>query len=262
MAEATSITKAKPLFLKGKSCDENSLDLKHWENVYNERQFLLYHEGSGNKLMWDFMNENYLKNTNKALSETKVFVPMCGKAEDMWMLYELGFTVVGVECVDHYIEDFFKEHNLKPKIGKILNDAGEQVDEYSSPDRRLVLFAGDLLHLTYDDLPTTKFDIIWDRHAFTVLNLCDRDGYASLTSRLLVKDGVYLMTVMEFDPRYYGGPPANVGQECLLKSFGDKCAINEFKRINFKDHPRREKMRQHCIPDHADEVLYIMKFQS
>ena len=42
-------------------------------------------------------------------------MPMCAKAEDMWMLYELGFTVGGVKIVHHYIEDFFKEHNLKPK---------------------------------------------------------------------------------------------------------------------------------------------------
>ena len=163
MAEATSVVKAKPPFLKGKSCDEGSLDLKHWKNIYNERQFLSYHESFGNKLMWDFMNESYLKNVDKDLSETKVFVPMCGHAEDMWMLYELGFTVVGVEIIHHYIENFFKEHNLKPKVGKILNDAGEQVDQYTSPDGRLVLFAGDLLHLTADDLPIAKFDIIWDR---------------------------------------------------------------------------------------------------
>ena len=78
----------------------------------------------------------------------------------MWMLYELGFTAVGVEIEHHYIQDSFKEHNLKPKVGKILNGDGEQVDQYTSPDGRLVLFAGDLLHLTADDLPFAKFDII------------------------------------------------------------------------------------------------------
>ena len=104
-------------------------------------------------------------------------MPMCAKAEDMWMLHELSFTVVVVEIiiVHHYIQDSFKEHILKPKVGKILNDAGEQVDEYSSPDRRLVLFAGDLLNITADDLPFAKFDIIcvefvrqrWLRMEFT-----------------------------------------------------------------------------------------------
>ena len=67
---------------------------------------------------------------------------------------------------------------------------------------------------------------------------------------------------MEYDPRYHGGPPANVGRECLLKFFGDKCSINEFKRINLKDHPRKEKMRQQCIPDHTDEVLHTMEIQA
>ena len=102
----------------------------------------------------------------------------------MWMLYELDYTAVGVEIVDHYIEDFFKEHNLKPKVGKIQNDAGEQVDQYTSPNGRLILFAGDLLHLTADDLPFAKFDIIWDRAAFTVLNLSDRDDQAAFTCGL------------------------------------------------------------------------------
>ena len=50
------------------------------------------------------------------ISQESVFVQMSGEAEDRWMLYELGFTMVGVECVYYYIEEFFEEHKLTPKI--------------------------------------------------------------------------------------------------------------------------------------------------
>ena len=50
------------------------------------------------------------------ISQESVFVQMSGKAEDRWMLYELGFTMVGVECVYYSIEEFFEEHKLTPKI--------------------------------------------------------------------------------------------------------------------------------------------------
>ena len=149
--------------------------MKHWIATYNERKYYLWLERSGNKLMWDFMNDTYLKSCKRNRAEVKFFYAnVCQSGRHMdaaWAWFH------GSCCWDyhHYIQDSFKEHNLKPKVGKILNDAGEQVDEYSSPDRRLVLFAGDLLNITADDLPFAKFDIIcvefvrqrWLRMEFT-----------------------------------------------------------------------------------------------
>ena len=109
---------AKPPLPQDINCKDSTLDVEYWAFRW-QHEYTGWHEKSGNKLMWDFIKDTYLKSCKKNRADMKVFVPMCAKAEDMWMLHELDYTVVGVEIVDHYIEDFFKEHNLKPKVGKI-----------------------------------------------------------------------------------------------------------------------------------------------
>ena len=102
-----------------------------------------------------------------------------------------------------------------------------------------------MLYLTADDHPLARFDIIWDRAAFTVLNLSDSNGYAAFTSGLFSKDEVYLMNVRECDTQKHGGPPASVPKESLLKSFGNAFSVEEINCINTNDRRRGEQMKQH-----------------
>ena len=44
-----------------------------------------------------------------------------------------------------------------------------------------------------------------------MLNLSDRDSYATFTSSLLAKDLVYSVNATGYDPGDYGGPQVNMG---------------------------------------------------
>ena len=76
----------------------------------------------------------------------RVFVPMCGKAKDMKMLYDLGFTVVGIEYVKQGIDEFFSENQIARR------DAPPQIGTGKFPcamseDGRVVILHGDIFKL-------------------------------------------------------------------------------------------------------------------
>ena len=49
----------------------------------------------------------------------KVFIPLCGKSNDMIYLLGRGFFVVGVEMSKIAVEQFFLENNLTYKVTKV-----------------------------------------------------------------------------------------------------------------------------------------------
>ncbi len=46
-------------------------------------------------------------------SGDSIFVPLCGKSQDMVYLLEQGFKVIGVEVSQLAIEQFFSENHLR-----------------------------------------------------------------------------------------------------------------------------------------------------
>src|SRR5208337_2645504 len=57
---------------------------------------------------------------------SKVFVPLCGKSQDMRWLRKQGHSVMGVELSAIAVEAFFKEAGNAPH--KVTNDKFDQYD--------------------------------------------------------------------------------------------------------------------------------------
>lgn len=251
MSEQTSSIKS------GVSPLSDSLSLEYWVKRWDDNN-TLWHQHDGNKLLWRSLH-NLLpsKFPSRKPAELTVFVPLCGKAKDMYLLYEMGFTVVGVEYSPKGVDEFFAENQLKE--GKKNNGSMR-----STEDGRLMIGVGDLFSFSgdqshYNPLPYEKFDIIWDRGSFEATNSCDRERYASLLLSLLDKDGVYLMNTKVYDLNEYGGPPLAANTDDLRQFYGEKLDVVLLEKEDIID--SLETWRKRGLTK-LDEVVHLMTFKS
>ena len=244
---------------KRESCEDNTLGLDYWISLWANR-LDTWQEENGNTLMWEYMNNVYLKGLKKNPSDVRVFIPLCGKAKDMKILYDVGFTVVGVEYVKQGIDEFFSENRI-PRKEHPLEFGSRKFPCVTSEDGRIMIIHGDMFQCGAEDLPFPDYDIIWDRAAFNVLNFSDRPRYAEYEAGVLADDGIILMIAYEYDRSVFGGPPAHVSRECLLQSYDNFCTVAEFDRHDVMDptNPKREQMLKRGLPPHMYEVLHVMR---
>jgi len=248
----------KPPIPQDVSCRESTLDVKDYWEFRWQYDYIGWHQKTGNKYLMDYMNEHYLK-TVQDTSQIRVFVPLCGKSQDMIRLYELGFTVVGVEYAPKAIDEFFSENSI-PTLDNPKYGTGDKVFA-ASADGRLIIGHGDLFTFTPESLPFTQYDLIWDRGSLEALNLADRPKYSNLMLSLLKSDGVYLTDTKDYDITQYGGPPLKANTEDLQKLYGDRCSVEEVYREDMLalDNPSREKWWNRGITNYMFGVTHVIR---
>ncbi|WAR22960.1 TPMT-like protein [Mya arenaria] len=110
-----------------------------------------------------------------------VFQPLCGKTTDMIWMWERGHTVVGVEVAEQGVREFFEENGLTPESEAVEN-VGTQY----------------------------TFDVIYDRRSLVAINTADHRRYRDLLLSLMKPDGVYYLSVLEYDPAVWPGEQCNI----------------------------------------------------
>lgn len=201
------------------SATGNTITLDFWDGAWNSHQ-TGWHEEDGNKMLLTHLPTILQERLpGKQPQDMTVFVPLCGKTKDMYILYKMGYTVVGVEFSKQGIDEFFLENNLEEK------DGSSGVSR-STKDGRIILCQGDLFSFSGDNskpnqLPVSKFDIIWDRGSLEAINVKDRGRYADLMMSLMAEDAIYLINTRVYDKKEYGGPPLATNTEDLRALFGD-----------------------------------------
>ncbi|MGO1709049.1 MAG: thiopurine S-methyltransferase, partial [Oleiphilaceae bacterium] len=66
------------------------MEHEFWHERWSKKE-IGFHEGSVNKFLYDHWPEL------SGDSTADVFVPLCGKAHDMWWLHDRGHAIIGVE---------------------------------------------------------------------------------------------------------------------------------------------------------------------
>lgn len=235
---------------------DSSLTLSYWTNRWVNND-IGWNETDGNKLMWKYFPDVLkTKLPEKKPEELRVFVPLCGKAKDMYLLYQMGFTVVGIEISKEAIDDFFTENGVEEKE---MNQPFR-----SSKDGRLILGQGDLFTFSGDksqpiQLPFEKFDVMWDRGSFVALNAKDRTAYASMMMSLMADDGLYLLCSLVYDISEYGGPPLTATTEDLMQFYGERCDIQVLDKDDLFS--RQEKWKKRGL-SMIDEVLHLITLKN
>ena len=83
------------------------MEIDYWLERWRQKE-IGFHQSDINPYLCQYWKELDLS------KGSKVFVPLCGKSQDILWLYEQGHNVLGVELSELAVEDFFKENKLFP----------------------------------------------------------------------------------------------------------------------------------------------------
>lgn len=145
-----------------------------------------------------------------------VFVPLCGKTQDMIWLKEAGYSVIGNELSDIACRDFFNENALalsESKRGKFNRFANQQVE----------LLQGDFFDLVRENLEDVTG--VFDRASLVALPANLRTQYADHMATILTPGCKMLLITMEYDQSKMQGPPFSVTEEEVRELFSSSFTI-------------------------------------
>ncbi|MDB4931745.1 MAG: Thiopurine S-methyltransferase [Myxococcaceae bacterium] len=177
-----------------------------WARRWREGQ-IGFHEGAPNA---------FLQAHAARLGDAKrVFVPLCGKSEDLAFLAARGHTVVGVELVEDAVRAFFDEHGLAPAVtprGPLTAYAHGAI----------TLLVGDLFDATPDLVGAV--DALYDRAALIALPEDVRARYVAHLRALLLPGAAGLVVTVEYPQEAMAGPPFAV-PEAEVRRLYDGLAV-------------------------------------
>ncbi|TVU62131.1 thiopurine S-methyltransferase [Vibrio atlanticus] len=163
-----------------------------WHNKWAANQ-IGFHLEDVNPLLIEFW-----KKTEPSY-EKSVFVPLCGKSEDLIWLATKHEDVQGVELSQIAVRAFFSEHLYTPTVTRISGQHElYQFDELS-------VYTGD-----YFSAPIRPVDIIYDRASLVALPAEMRVQYIERLKQRLKPGGKILLVTLDYDQSEMSGPPFSV----------------------------------------------------
>ena len=171
----------------------------------------------------------------------RIFVPLCGKSQDMHWLRAQGFTVVGVELSRLAVEQFFAELGLTP----VASQAG-RLHRFEAEG--VTLFVGDIFDLDQDTL--SAVDSVYDRAALVALTAPLRQRYAAHLLEL-TNSAPQLLVTFEYDQTRRPGPPFSVMEAEVREHYG---ATYRLERVEVREVPGGLKGA-----DIAQESVWLMR---
>jgi thiopurine S-methyltransferase len=152
---------------------------------------------------------------------SRVFVPLCGKSQDLLWLRDRGHSVVGVELSDIALQAFCMENGI-PARRRTTPD----FDLYEAPN--LELFCGDFFALTPVNL--RNIAAVYDRAALISMTPDLRERYARHMATLTPAGAETLLITLEYPQAQAAGPPFSVPTAEVERLYADHHAIQELSR--------------------------------
>ncbi|MGR8920568.1 MAG: thiopurine S-methyltransferase [Gammaproteobacteria bacterium] len=146
----------------------------------------------------------------------RVFVPLCGKSNDMPWLAAHGLEVVGVELSAIAVADFFRENALSASV----TGAGALRRHVAGA---YTLFEGDFYDL--DLVALGHVDAIYDRAALIALPPPMRARYAEHLTHLAPPDCRSLLVTVDYDENAVSPPPFIVSEAEIERAYGDGWSV-------------------------------------
>jgi len=144
-------------------------------------------------------------------TRSRIFVPLCGKSQDMRWLARRGHQVVGVELSEIACTQFFGDYDVpfsKDRSGSFTCFESEEVR----------ILCGDFFQLSAHDLGAAIG--FWDRAALVALPPSMRADYAHKMSRLLPVGSVGLLASFTYPQEEKKGPPFSVSEDEVHELYG------------------------------------------
>lgn len=198
------------------------MEHQFWHERWAKKE-IGFHEGTVNQYLHDHWPEF------AGTSTEAVFVPLCGKAHDMWWLHDRGHPIIGVELSEVACKDFFEEAGEKAMV-----HPGEPFTRFRHDD--LEVWCGDFFQLVPSDLQNTR--LIYDRAALIALPADMRPRYIDHLTTVIPDDSRILLITLDYDSQEMKGPPFNVSDEEVHRLYGEDYNIEQLlKQDMARDNP-------------------------
>ena len=181
------------------------MEIDFWKKRWLDNQ-TGFHLDQANPYLTDYWSALNLS------PNSTVLVPMCGKSLDMRWLAEQKLKVLGVECSEKAVEEFFSEQNIKQKIDTHNNYARHSTDDYS-------LLLGDFFKL--DKKILSEVNAVYDRASLVALPEQMREQYAKLLVNELPDTVTMLLVTVDFNQSLMSGPPFSITDEEVQALYSD-----------------------------------------
>ena len=132
---------------------------------------------------------------------SRVFVPLCGKSNDMLWLLAQGYEVIGVELSPLAVQAFFAENSLSAMTRQQGKFSVSETDD-------LQIYCGDFFDLTSNDLAGVS--AVYDRASLVALPPEMRAAYALHMQHLLKPGTKMLLVAFDYPQQEMQGPPFSV----------------------------------------------------
>ncbi|MBB6522833.1 thiopurine S-methyltransferase [Pseudoteredinibacter isoporae] len=188
------------------------MEKEFWLQRWQEQQ-IGFHEGRFNNSLVQYWPQ--LKTPKAAC----VFVPLCGKSQDMVFFAEQGMHVIGIELSALAVEAFFQEQDLTPDISQEDELQCYRAGPYT-------LYCGDVFALHHEHLKDCHW--VYDRAALIALPESMRSHYCRQLANILPRPCRSLVITLEYDQGLKAGPPFSISPDSLSELY---CEIAEIETL-------------------------------
>lgn len=203
------------------------MHINFWKQRWHENQ-IGFHLSEVNAYLTDYWPKLGVP------AEGMVLVPMCGKSLDMVWLASEGHPVIGIECSDKAINEFFTEQQLEAQIDRYK-------DYVIHRSNNLKIMLGDFFNLDKQSL--TDIKAVYDRASLVALPEEMRKRYVEvLASNLPLHVDILLVTI-EYDEALMSGPPFSVSNEEVEHLYKPSFSVKLLSEVDVLDDSSRFKQR-------------------
>ena len=203
------------------------VDHQHWLDRWKENR-IGFHESSVNQHL-----QTWFAQFAPAPGST-IFVPFCGKAQDLCWIAQQGYQVIGIELSKIAIEAFFEENSIA--FERAEND---RFTTYTAEN--IYLLQGDFFDLRKHDLGACE--LVYDRAALIALEHDDRPRYYEHMLSIMPASCNMLLIALEYDQAEMRGPPFSVPTGEVLQRYQDAFTIQLLDARDIVDNtPRWRKV--------------------
>ncbi|MBT5031443.1 MAG: thiopurine S-methyltransferase [Proteobacteria bacterium] len=185
------------------------MDLEFWQRKWRDGQ-IGFHMAEKHPFLLKYWGQLGLDGRGR------VFVPMCGKSNDMVWLRSQGHELLGVELSAVAIESF-----CELVEGKFVSDQVGVLNRHTG--NGYVLLVGDYFALDRNLLGAVA--AVYDRGSLVALPPKTRKDYVALQRELLSSGAQILLIAFEYDQSEMAGPPFSIDAYEVNELYADWCEV-------------------------------------
>lgn len=141
----------------------------------------------------------------------RVFIPLCGKTNDIGWLLANGYAVVGAELSEMAVQALFEDLAISPVVDELAD-----LRHYHAEN--IDIFVGDIFALSSELLG--EVDAIYDRAALVALPAEMRKSYSQHVVAI-AQGAPQLVICFEYDQALQAGPPFSISEAEIRQHYAE-----------------------------------------